>query len=112
MFCELAVTKCRNLKCIKVTTNKDTKPETDQIRGFASLTESLAKRNITLIVDFTNNLHDRQILLSNGFIIKIGRGLNYFKPLPNKFCLGAFNFDFRECRETNVDIFYCPENKK
>jgi len=108
MFCELAVTQCTNLKCIKVTTNKDSNP--DQAKGLGFLTDSLAKHNIMLYVDFTTNLHDRQVLLSNGYIIKIGRGLNYFKPLPNKLSLGGFNFNFRECRETNVDIFYCPEN--
>lgn len=49
--------------------------------------------------------------LSNGYIIKIGRGLNYFLPV-DKFCLGYSNYDFRKCKETNVDIFFCPENKK
>lgn len=51
------------------------------------------------------------IRLSNGYIIKIGRGLNYFLP-AEKFCLGHSNYDFRKCKETNVDIFFCPENKK
>lgn len=49
--------------------------------------------------------------LSNGYVIKIGRGLNYFKP-ATKFTIGAFDYNYRECRETNVDIFFCPENKK
>jgi hypothetical protein len=110
MFCELCVSNCRNLKCIKVTTNKDTNPTSEQSKGLASLSESLSKHNICLYIDLVSNLHDRQIMLSNGFIIKIGRGLNYFKPLPSKLSLGAYNFNFRECRETNIDIFFCPEN--
>ncbi|XP_070501859.1 MIT domain-containing protein 1-like [Chironomus tepperi] len=112
MFCELAVSKCRNLKCIKVTTNKDPNPNSEQNKGFSSLTESLYKHGICLFVDLVNNLHDRQVLLNNGFIIKIGRGLNYFKPLQNRISLGAYNFNFRECRETNVDVLYFPENYK
>ena len=112
MFCELAVTHCRNLKCIKVTTNKDPSPNSEQIKHLNSITESLAKQNVLLYIDFTESLHDRQVLLSNGYVVKIGRGLNYFKPLANKLSLGAFNFNFRECRETNVDIFFCPENYK
>lgn len=112
MFCELAVSNCRNLKCIKVTTNKDPNKASDQMKSLSNLADSLEKHNISLYSDFTTSLHDRQILLSNGFIIKIGRGLNYFKPLTNKYSLGQFNFNFRECRETNVDIFYCPENYK
>lgn len=112
IFCELVLTKCRNIKCIKVTTNKDPSPNSEQVKNINSIADSLAKHNVTLYVDYTNNLHDRQVLLSNGYIIKIGRGLNYFKPLPNKLSLGSYNYNFRECRETNVDIFYCPENYK
>lgn len=112
IFCELALTKCRNLKCIKVTTNKDASPNSEQVKNITSIADSLMKHNVFLYVDYVNNLHDRQILLSNGYIIKIGRGLNYFKPLVNKLSLGAYNYNFRECRETNVDIFYCPENYK
>lgn len=48
--------------------------------------------------------------LSNGYIIKIGRGLHYFLP-ADRFCLGQYNYDFRKCKETNIDIFLCPENK-
>jgi hypothetical protein len=110
MFCELAVSNSQNLKCIKVTTNKDPAANSEQSKGLASLSESLAKHKICLYIDLVTNLHDRQVMLSNGFIIKIGRGLNYFKPLSAKVSLGAFNFNFRECRETNIDIFYCPEN--
>lgn len=112
MFCELAVTKCRNLKCIKVTTNKDSNPNSEQAKGFSSLAESLKKHGICLFLDLVENLHDRQVLLNNGYIIKIGRGLNYFKPLASKVALGAYNFNFRECRETNVDVLYFPENYK
>lgn len=112
MFCELAVTNCRNLKCIKVTTNKDPSSNSEQVKNINAIAESLAKQNVCLYVDFTTSLHDRQVLLSNGYVIKIGRGLNYFKPLPAKLSLGTYNFNFRECRETNVDIFYCPENYK
>lgn len=112
MFCELAVSKCRNLKCIKVTTNKDSNPNSEQNKHFSTLSESLSKHNVCLYIDLVDNLHDRQILLNNGFIIKIGRGLNYFKPLNNRASLGAFNYNFRECRETNVDVLYTPENYK
>jgi hypothetical protein len=111
MFCELAVTNCRNLKCVKVTTNKDSSHNSSQLHGLEQLKDNLSKsHNICLYIDLVNDLHDRQVLLSNGYIIKIGRGMNYFKPNSNKYSLGAFNYNFRECRETNVDILYCPEN--
>ncbi|XP_031641259.1 MIT domain-containing protein 1 [Contarinia nasturtii] len=112
-FCELVVLKCRNLKFLNVTTvaiPTGTNQHNDQKAAFQALTNDLKSRNITFSIDFSEQLHDRQIILSNGYIIKIGRGLHYFLP-ADKFCLGQYNFDFRKCKETNIDIFYCPENK-
>lgn len=112
----------------------------EQKTAFQALTNDLKNRNITMQVEFSEQLHDRQVMcvfifiqiympikaniqyqlicvlffdpirLSNGYIIKIGRGLHYFLP-AEKFCLGTSNYDFRKCKETNIDIFYCPENK-
>lgn len=44
--------------------------------------------------------------LSNGWIIKIGRGLDYFKPPNGKFVLGACDLELRPCSETTIDIFH------
>uniref|UniRef100_A0A1B0DJ55 Uncharacterized protein n=1 Tax=Phlebotomus papatasi TaxID=29031 RepID=A0A1B0DJ55_PHLPP len=107
MFCELAVSSCRNLKYINVRT---VSVGGEQVEAFRQLKDSLkVARGINLNVEFSEHIHDRQIILSNGYIIKIGRGLNYFKKVE-KFSLGVYDFDYRECRETNVDIFFCPEN--
>ena len=35
--------------------------------------ETLSKRNIQFKVEYSTSLHDREIKLSNGWIIKIGR---------------------------------------
>ncbi|EAA04168.4 AGAP006789-PA [Anopheles gambiae str. PEST] len=112
MFCELAVNSCRNLKYIQLATVKEAKNGDEQGRAFEVLKQSLHKQAVKFVVEYSEHMHDRQVILSNGYVIKIGRGLNYFKPSPSKYCLGAFNYHFRECRETNVDVFYCPENNK
>ncbi|XP_055620550.1 MIT domain-containing protein 1-like [Toxorhynchites rutilus septentrionalis] len=112
MFCELAVSSCRGLKFIKLLTVREQKNNDEQGRAFQTLRESLKKHGIELLVEYSAHMHDRQIMLSNGYVVKIGRGLNYFKPTPSKYCLGAFNYHYRECRETNIDVFYCPENNK
>jgi hypothetical protein len=46
--------------------------------------------------------------LSNGWIIKIGRGLDYFKPPDTRdaFCIGLHDFDLRTCNATTIDIFH------
>lgn len=63
-FCELVVSKCRNLKFLSVTTVKDSNSArvADQISAFDALTTDLKKRNITLSVDYSEQLHDRQIM--------------------------------------------------
>ncbi|XP_037040870.1 MIT domain-containing protein 1-like [Bradysia coprophila] len=110
-FCELVVLKCRNLRYIHVTTSKDARDNSDQTKAFASLVKSLKSRAITMNIEFSDHIHDRQIILNNGYVIKIGRGLNYFKPTASRFELGCFDYEMRECKETNVDVFFCPENK-
>ena len=42
----------------------------------------------------------------NGWVIKIGRGLDIYKPTENKFSVGFCDFDLRQCHETTVDIFH------
>lgn len=63
-FCELVVSKCRNLKFISVTTVKDPNGarSADQISAFNAMTTDLKNRNITLSVDYSGQLHDRQIM--------------------------------------------------
>lgn len=50
--------------------------------------------------------------LSNGWTIKIGRGLDYFKAPESKFSLGFFDMDLRPCHETTVDVFHIKNVKK
>lgn len=62
-FCELVVSKCRNLKFINVTTTVN--PAThnnDQQTAFDALKRDLKSRNITMNFEFAEGLHDRQIM--------------------------------------------------
>ena len=49
--------------------------------------------------------------INNGWIIKIGRGLSYFKAPAGKFCLGYHDLDLRPCQETTVDIIHKAASK-
>ncbi|PZC81041.1 MIT domain-containing protein 1 [Helicoverpa armigera] len=111
-LCELLVRSCTNLQLIELITSKDGRSEGDQREWFVNLSNDLAKYKIKLIVQFSETLHDRQITLSSGWIIKIGRGLDYFKPPENKFCLGVYDLDLRTCHETTVDIFHSKNVKQ
>ncbi|XP_014211190.2 probable protein phosphatase 2C T23F11.1 [Copidosoma floridanum] len=105
-FCELAVLKCEKLSRILLKTTPSPNDRDEQIRRLEEIKRSLATRQITLDVRFSESLHDRRIRLDNGWVIKIGRGLDYFKPPEGKFSLGYCDFELRPCLETTVDIYH------
>ncbi|XP_043256186.1 MIT domain-containing protein 1-like [Colletes gigas] len=109
-LCELLVTKCCALSKISLVTTLDTQDK-NQIARLQELKQSLASHLISFEFIFSDTLHDRQILLSNGWVIKIGRGLDYFKPSNGKFALGACDLELRPCLETTVDIFHRSQLK-
>ncbi|CAH0664084.1 unnamed protein product [Spodoptera exigua] len=111
-LCELLVRSCNNLQLIELITSRDNKTEGDQRGWFTNLSNDLSKYKIKLIVKYSETLHDRQITLSSGWIIKIGRGLDYFKAPENKFCLGVYDLDLRMCHETTVDIVHSKNIKQ
>ena len=51
------------------------------------------------------SLHDREIRLDNGWVIKIGRGLDFYQPPKSWFDVGANDLSLRPCLETKVDIY-------
>merc|ERR1712142_302465 len=104
-LCELCVRKCSNLSKIILVTSKDNN-EKEQESKLQELQQSLAKEKIVLEWEFSSTLHDREIRLDSGWIIKLGRGLDIFKPPEGKMVLGYFDMDLRKCLETTVDIFF------
>ncbi|KAK2144713.1 hypothetical protein LSH36_736g00069 [Paralvinella palmiformis] len=106
-FCELFVSsECAKVKKIHLVTGMD---ENQQKTRLSELAESLTVHGIELVVDYSDTLHDREIKFNNGWIIKIGRGLDIYKPAPSKFSIGYCNFDLRPCHETTIDIFYSKD---
>lgn len=41
---------------------------------------------------------------NNGWLVKIGRGLDIYKPI-GKYTVGSYSYHLRPCRKTIVDIF-------
>lgn len=104
-FCELCVKKCDNLKSIELLTTSDNN-EKEQEAKLTELKNSLKQRSIELTWSFSTSLHDREVRMDSGWVIKIGRGLDIFKPPEGKIVLGYFDLDLRKCLETTVDIFF------
>uniref|UniRef100_T1JIL1 U1-type domain-containing protein n=1 Tax=Strigamia maritima TaxID=126957 RepID=T1JIL1_STRMM len=103
--CELLVKRCKRLEEIHLITTENTNSSDGAKLHLEKLTASLLARNIKLDISYSTSLHDREIRLDNGWVIKIGRGLDYFKS-AEKFSLGYFDFDLRPCLETTVNVFH------
>uniref|UniRef100_A0A914V5D9 MIT domain-containing protein n=1 Tax=Plectus sambesii TaxID=2011161 RepID=A0A914V5D9_9BILA len=106
-FCELLVKSAPSLKGITLITGADESDKDGDLPGvaFKELKQSLAAKNIDLTVQFSSSLHDREIRFDNGWIVKIGRGLDYFKACP-KYSIGSCDMDLRPCHETTIDILH------
>lgn len=111
-LCELVV-KCA-APCgvsieLETTRDPDAGRAKDQEAELKEIASSLAeqKPECSLEVRFSDTLHDRRIVLSNGITIKIGRGLDFYQSpgTKPKLWIGRFDWDLRPCLETTIDIF-------
>ena len=104
-FCELAV-KIGDVQYIKlVTSSDDAYQEAQNRQSFEQLANSLYENGVELEVEFSSTIHDRQILLSTGWRIILGRGIDYFQSLAgNYFQIGTNDQDLRPCLETSIDF--------
>ncbi len=104
-FCE-AVIKSPTVKVIKLTTSYDQDTDLKDVSAHLDeLKQSLLEMDIALEIKVNENLHDREILLDNGWVIKIGRGLDFYQKPDSWFGVGANDLALRRCLETKVDIF-------
>lgn len=106
-FLELAITNCPNLKYFRLITKEaqDPKYTDNQKTNLGQIKADLERRNIAVSIKYEDSLHDRKIYLSNGFIIKIGRGLHFYKAPNPMYSIGLNNYKFRKCLQTDVDIW-------
>jgi ATP-dependent Lon protease len=101
-----AVLKFNTVKKISLITGYDDKTQlADIAEKLEELKQSLLELDVVLEVKLNPNMHDREIRLDNGWIIKIGRGLDFYQKPGGWFEVGAHDFSLRKCLETKVDIF-------
>ncbi|XP_040126726.1 MIT domain-containing protein 1 isoform X3 [Ictidomys tridecemlineatus] len=113
-FCEMLIKKPCNVKTIHLLTSLDKQGyvKESQRNGLEEIKMSLSRHGVLLEIEYSSSIHDREIRFNNGWMIKIGRGLDYFKKLQGRFPLGYHDFDLRPCHETTVDIFHNKHTKK
>lgn len=104
-FCE-TVLRVTTIKKICLITGYDDKTQLAEIaEKMEELKQSLLDLDIELEVKLNPNIHDREIRIDNGWIIKIGRGLDFYQKPGGWFEVGANDMSLRKCLETKVDIF-------
>ncbi|MGI8544550.1 MAG: BREX system Lon protease-like protein BrxL [Aridibacter sp.] len=104
-FCE-AVVKLGTVKQITLITGYDDEtPIAEITEKLSGLKQSLMDLDIFLDIQFDENIHDREIRLDNGWVIKIGRGLDFYQRPNDWYEIGATDLSLRKCLETKVDIF-------
>lgn len=104
-FCE-AVFKLSNVKTIRLVNNSGEADNWEEINDkLEELKQSLLKADVVFDIEFNANLHDREIRIDNGWVIKIGRGLDIYEKPDSWFSLGAHDLVPRKCLETKVDIY-------
>ena len=110
-FCETLVRLSAVEKIFLTTGYDDDTPVADIVEKLAPLKQSLLESDIFLDIQFSKEIHDREIKLDNGWIIKIGRGLHFYQPPNGYYEIGANDLALRKCVETKVDIFKDDQNQ-
>ena len=104
-FCE-AVVKHSAVRKIQLVTGFDEDTPLAEVEDkLKDLQQSLIEIDVVLDIDFNPNIHDREIRLDNGWIVKIGRGLDIYQRPDSWFAIGTNDLSLRACLETKVDVF-------
>ncbi len=104
-FCEM-VLKAGTVKKVELITGYDEKTSmAEMAEKLEEVKQSLLDLDIELDVKLNPAMHDREIRIDNGWIIKIGRGLDFYQKPSSWFEVGTYDQTLRKCLETKVDIF-------
>jgi ATP-dependent Lon protease len=104
-FCETLV-KHSTVKKINLITGYDDSSQVSEMQDkIGELKQSLLEMDIELDVELNPNIHDREIRIDTGWVIKIGRGLDFYQKPNSWFDIGTNELSLRRCLETKVDIF-------
>jgi len=110
-FCETVV-KAPSVREIHLVTSYDDKTDMATLNEkIEDLKQSLLEMDVVLKVEVNEKLHDREIRIDNGWVVKIGRGLDLYQKPESWNAIGANDFSLRPCLETKVDIYREVDHK-
>ncbi|MBK3732777.1 BREX system Lon protease-like protein BrxL [Azospirillum brasilense] len=104
-FCETVV-RVPTIRQIYLKTGYDDKTDMAMVNErLSELKQSLLEYDVVLDIELSTTIHDREIRIDNGWVVKIGRGLDFYQKPDGWFSIGANDFSLRKCLETKVDIY-------
>ena len=104
-FCALAI-RVANIQRIDLISGNQHGENTDDADSrLENLLRDLDSRGIKFIWRREASLHDREVRFNNGWVVKIGRGLDIYHKPESRVSIEAADFSLRRCRQTKVDIF-------
>lgn len=104
-FCETVLRHSVAKKITLITSYDDKTQFADISEKLEELKQSLLELDVELEINLNAKLHDREIRIENGWIVKIGRGLDFYQKPGGWFEVGSHDLSLRKCLETKVDIF-------
>lgn len=104
-FCETVVRHSVAKKITLITGYDDKTQFADISEKLEELKQSLLELDVVLEINLNANLHDREIRIDNGWVVKIGRGLDFYQKPGGWFEVGSHDLSLRKCLETKVDIY-------
>jgi ATP-dependent Lon protease len=103
-YCEMAVRHGSVKKIILVCRFDNDEEKDEAMAKLFTIADSLKLYDVALEIRNNPALHDRQVKLSNGWRIVIGRGFDLYQRPDDWLQIGANDLDLRPCLETNVDV--------
>ena len=104
-FCE-AVIKTPTIRKIDLYTSYDDQTGLEELsERLNDIKQSLIELDIELDIKLNEHLHDREIRIDNGWVIKIGRGLDFYQKPDSWYSIGCNDLNLRKCLETKIDIY-------
>ena len=104
-LCETAVKRGPVEKIELLTGYDDEEQRLETEEALANLRDSLIERGVDQKIEYSDTIHDREIRTDHGWVIKIGRGLDFYQKPESWHSLGVHDLDLRPCLETKVDVF-------
>ena len=93
-----------------ITTFDDESEKQEALAELSIVSESLKQYDVQLEIQVNCHLHDREIRLSSGWTVKIGRGLDIYQRPDDWLNIGANDLDLRPCLGTTVDVYTSSSN--